>query len=74
MKGWLCCRPVILQVRPPMVISHMFVIDVSAYAIESGATASACAAIASALDSFQGGDKTRVGIATFDSQINFFRS
>jgi len=60
------------MVRPPMAITHVFLIDVSAYAMETGATASACAAVASILDSFQGGDTTRVGIATFGSHINFF--
>jgi protein transport protein SEC24 len=61
------------MVRPPMVVTHFFLIDASAYAVESGATACACAAIASVLDSIQGGDSTRIGIATFDAHLNFFR-
>eukprot|EP00873_Tetraselmis_striata_P007892 jgi/Tetstr1/428156/TSEL_018207.t1 len=60
------------MVRPPMPVTHFFLIDSSAYAIESGATASACAALGSVLDSIQGGDSARVGIATFDEALNFF--
>lgn len=67
----LCLAP-LEQVREPMTLSHIFLIDVSMYAVESGATASACAAISAVLDSFQGGDNAKVGIACFDRQLSFF--
>lgn len=40
--------------RPPMAPAHVFVIDVSATAIATGATASLCRAVAAALDRIQG--------------------
>lgn len=45
-----CC----VQVRPPMVPTHVFLIDVSHTAVHSGAAAAACAAITSILDDLQG--------------------
>lgn len=58
--------------RPPMAPAHVFVIDVSATAIATGATASLCRAVAAALDRIQGGPAALVGIATYDSAVHFY--
>ncbi|GFR39599.1 hypothetical protein Agub_g59 [Astrephomene gubernaculifera] len=58
--------------RPPMAPAHVFLIDVSAAAISSGATASLCRAVATALDRIQGGSRALVGIATFDTSVHFY--
>ena len=52
-KGYmvLCSWP---QARPPMLPTHIFLIDVSYTAMSTGVTASACASIASVLDCLQG--------------------
>ena len=42
------------QARPPMLPTHVFLVDVSYTAVASGATAAACSSIASVLDSLQG--------------------
>lgn len=44
-----------MQVRPPMLPSYLFLIDVSYTAVQSGATAAACASISAILDDLQGG-------------------
>jgi protein transport protein SEC24 len=60
------------SVRPPVCPTYFFLIEVTAGAIGSGATASACASIAQLLDELPGGERTRVGIATFDSRVHFY--
>lgn len=42
-------------VRPPMPVTHVFLIDVSSTAVASGATAATCLCIEQVLDSLQGG-------------------
>jgi hypothetical protein len=48
------CFALCLQARPPMLPTHVFLVDVSYTAMSTGATASACASIASILDCLQG--------------------
>lgn len=60
------------MVRPPALPTFLFVIDVSAPAIGSGATASVCASIGKLLDELPGGDRTLVGIVTFDNSVHFY--
>jgi protein transport protein SEC24 len=59
-------------VRDPMPAVYFFLIDVSMNAIETGATAAACSAIAQAISDLPEGPRTMVGIATFDSAIHFY--
>ena len=59
-------------VRPPVPPTFFFLIEVTSAAISSGATASVCASLAQLLEELPGGDRTRVGIATFDSKIHFY--
>lgn len=59
-------------VRPPMPVTHVFLIDVSSAAVASGATAATCMCIEQVLDSLLGGDSTMVGIVTYDSSVHFF--
>jgi protein transport protein SEC24 len=59
-------------VRPPVCPTYFFLIEVTAGAVNSGATAAACASIAQLLDELPGGERTRVGIATFDSRVHFY--
>ena len=60
------------MVRPPVAPTFFFLIEVTSAAMESGATAAACASVAQLLDELPGGDRTRVGIATFDSTLHFY--
>jgi len=60
------------MVRPPVCPTYFFLIEVTAGAVGSGATAAACASIAQLLDELPGGERTRVGIATFDSRVHFY--
>ncbi|RLM57913.1 hypothetical protein C2845_PM18G06560 [Panicum miliaceum] len=59
-------------VRDPMPAVYFFLIDVSMNAIQTGATAAACSAIAQAISDLPEGPRTMVGIATFDSAIHFY--
>jgi Sec23/Sec24 trunk domain len=45
-----------LQVQPPMLPTHLFLVDVSYAAIASGATAAVCSAIQQTLDSLPGAE------------------
>lgn len=60
------------MVRSPMAPAHFFLIDVSANALASGATASCCMCIEQILDHLQGNDRALVGIATYDSAVHFY--
>ncbi|KAK6233036.1 hypothetical protein SCA6_003109 [Theobroma cacao] len=61
------------MMRDPMPAVYFFLIDVSMNAIQTGATAAACAAINQVIaDLPQEGARTMVGIATFDSTIHFY--
>ncbi len=48
---------------PPV---YFFLIDVTYAAVQCGALASTCAAIAACLDALPGYERTRVGFITFD--------
>ncbi|XVE89833.1 hypothetical protein DITRI_Ditri20bG0026500 [Diplodiscus trichospermus] len=58
--------------RDPMLSVYFFLIDVSMNAIQTGATAAACAAINQVIADLPEGPRTMVGIATFDSTIHFY--
>ncbi|XP_022719190.1 protein transport protein Sec24-like At4g32640 [Durio zibethinus] len=60
------------MMRDPMPAVYFFLIDVSMNAIQTGATAAACAAISQVISAFPEGPRTMVGIATFDSTIHFY--
>ena len=60
------------QVRNPIPPTYLFMIEVTAGAIVSGATACACASIGQLVEELPGGDRTRVGIVTFDSRVHFY--
>lgn len=64
--------PTEYMVRPPMPVVHFFLIDVSHTAIHSGAMQCAVGAIKSILDDIQGQENALVGVATFDSSIQFY--
>ena len=61
------------MVRPPMPPSYLFLIDVSAAACASGAAAAACQAVKRTLADVPGPERALVGVATFDSAVQFFR-
>lgn len=61
------------MVRPPMPPSYLFMIDVSTAACTSGAAAAACQAVKRTLGDLPGGERTMVGVATFDSSLHFYR-
>lgn len=50
----------------------MFVIDVSATAVSSGAVQIAVQTIREQLDNLPGAPRTRVGFVTYDSSIHFY--
>ncbi|CAN0430934.1 unnamed protein product, partial [Discosporangium mesarthrocarpum] len=60
------------MVRPPQPPVYMFVIDVSAPAVSSGMVHTAAATIRACLDSLPGGERTMVGLCTFDSTVHFY--
>lgn len=60
-------------VRPPMCVALLFLIDVSASAVASGLTASACDAARRVLSGVVGGERALVGVATFDARPHFYR-
>ncbi|XWS57646.1 hypothetical protein CRYUN_Cryun09bG0191300 [Craigia yunnanensis] len=60
------------MMRDPMPAVYFFLIDVSMNAIQTGATAVACAAINQVIVDLPEGPRTMVGIATFDSTIHFY--
>ena len=59
------------MVRPPMTPAYLFLIEVTAQAIQSGVTTSACEVIARTLDNLP--QDAEVGIATVDSQVHFYQ-
>ncbi|XP_042060142.1 protein transport protein Sec24-like At4g32640 isoform X1 [Salvia splendens] len=60
------------MVRDPMPAVFFFLIDVSMNATQTGATAAACSAIKQVIADLPKGPRTMVGIATFDSTIQFY--
>ncbi|XP_071717053.1 protein transport protein SEC24 C-like isoform X2 [Rutidosis leptorrhynchoides] len=59
-------------VREPMPAVFFFLIDVSMNALQTGAVAGACSAISRVVADLPEGPRTMVGIATFDSTIQFY--
>ncbi|KAG4112678.1 hypothetical protein ERO13_D13G176500v2 [Gossypium hirsutum] len=60
------------MMRDPMPAVYFFLIDVSMNAIQTGATAAACAAISQVIADLPEGPRTMLGIATFDSTVHFY--
>ncbi|KAK8628544.1 hypothetical protein V6N13_009131 [Hibiscus sabdariffa] len=60
------------MVRDPMPAVYFFLIDASMNAVQTGATAAACSAINQVISDLPEGPRTLVGIATFDSTIQFY--
>ncbi|KAK9850464.1 hypothetical protein WJX84_009840 [Apatococcus fuscideae] len=60
------------QVRSPMRDTHVFLLDVSPGAIASGATQAACSAVSAAIAALPDSERTRIGLATFDNQLQFW--
>ncbi|TMW66412.1 hypothetical protein Poli38472_004177 [Pythium oligandrum] len=60
------------MMRPPQPPCYMFVIDVSAVAIASGAVQVAVQTIKEQLDNLPGAPRTRVGFVTYDNTIHFY--
>lgn len=60
--------------RPPAPLSHVFALDVSVQAIQSGMLQSVCEALKHALYDGQGNPKlnNRVGILTFNKDVHFY--
>lgn len=60
------------MMRPPQPPCYMFVIDVSAPAVASGAVHIAAQTIKEQLDNLPGAPRTRIGFLTYDSSIHFY--
>jgi len=60
------------MVRPPMPPAFFFCVDVTHAAVTSGATAAVCSSISRTLGSIPGGERTLVGLLTFDSCLHFY--
>jgi len=62
------------MLRPPQPPSYIFLIDVSATAIQSGFTNEVCQGIRQAILSGEvpGGDRTLCGIITYDANLHFY--
>ncbi|XP_039028575.1 protein transport protein Sec24-like At4g32640 [Hibiscus syriacus] len=60
------------MMRDPMPAVYFFLIDVSRNAVQTGATAAACAAISQVIADLPEGPRTKLGIATFDSTVHFY--
>ncbi|KAF5841675.1 Sec23/Sec24 trunk domain-containing protein [Dunaliella salina] len=74
----LCCGSVEFVatpeycIRPPMLPTHFFLIDVSQTAVATGATATACSCISLVLDDIPQQERTLIGLATFDSSVHYY--
>lgn len=64
--------PAEYMVRPPQPPVYMFVVDVSAPAVSSGMVHVAAETIKACLDDLPGGERTMVGICTFDSGVHYY--
>jgi len=64
--------PADYMVRPPQPPSFVFVIDVSARAVQTGMVREACTTIRSILSQLPGQPRTQVGFLTFDSSFHFY--
>lgn len=64
--------PAEYMVRPPMPPVYLFVLETTPAAINSGMLALAIAGIKKSIDSMPNEGRTRVGIITFDSAVQFY--
>jgi len=65
--------PAEYMVRPPMPPAYVFLLDVSANAVASGALHIAVSAVRASLDCLPNeGERTKVGIICFDSSVHFY--
>ncbi|KAJ4717142.1 Protein transport protein Sec24-like [Melia azedarach] len=60
------------MMRDPMPPVYFFLIDVSVDALQTGTTAAACTAVMQVISDLPEGPRTMVGIATFNSSIQFY--
>ncbi|CAG9462130.1 unnamed protein product [Pedinophyceae sp. YPF-701] len=60
-------------IREPMEPAHVFLIDTSPAAVQSGLTQGICDAILAALPALGRSKRTRIGIATHDRHVAFFQ-
>ena len=60
------------MVRPPQPPVFLFVIDVSYQAVASGMLRCVAATLAHTLDRLPGGERTQIGLLTFDSTLHFY--
>ncbi|XP_047005169.1 protein transport protein Sec24A [Schistocerca americana] len=60
------------MLRPPQPAVYLFVLDVSALAVESGYLQIFCETLLEELDKLPGDARTTVGFITFDSTIHFY--
>jgi len=60
------------MVRPPQAPVYFFVIDVSAQAVRSGMVKAAAEQIKRSLGGLPGGERTMVGVITFDKSVHFY--
>ena len=64
--------PAEYMVRPPMPPVYMFVLETTPAAVNSGALAGAIAGVRNSIDSMPNEGRTRVGIVTFSSSVQFY--
>ena len=64
--------PADYMVRPPQPATYLFVLDVSYYSITTGILQISANTIAQLIASLPGGQRTKVGIITFDSKVHFY--
>eukprot|EP00761_Pharyngomonas_kirbyi_P013520 gb/GECH01013549.1/.p1 GENE.gb/GECH01013549.1/~~gb/GECH01013549.1/.p1 ORF type:complete len:878 (+),score=189.28 gb/GECH01013549.1/:1-2634(+) len=60
------------HVRAPQPPLYIFVIDVSAPAIQAGMLTAVSEAVKTILDDFPGDERTRIGFITFDDTLHFY--
>ena len=60
------------MVRPPQAPCFLFVIDVSAHSVQSGALEATVETIKNNLDKLPGNPRTQVGFITFDKVVQFY--
>lgn len=64
--------PAEYMVRPPMPPVYLFVLETTPFTANSGALAAAIAGIKNSIDSMPSEGRTKVGIVTFDSAVQFY--
>lgn len=65
--------PTSYMLRPPMGPTYMFVLEVTTAAVTSGLLSAAATGIRESLDLLPNDARTRVGLITFDSTLQFYR-